>query len=133
MPQPPFADVLRYLRRTCGALAARDRSDGELLKRFLADREDPAFTVLIQRHGRMVQSVCLCLLGDVHAAEDAFQATFMVLVRRGSLAPRAQAAWQPAARRGQAHRLAGQSTGGVAPRQRKAVQSHAVLLNPLTS
>jgi RNA polymerase sigma factor (sigma-70 family) len=84
MPQPPFADVLRYLRRTCGAQAARDLSDGELLKRFLADRQDPAFTVLVHRHSRMVQAVCQRVLGDVHAAEDAFQATFMVLVRRAA-------------------------------------------------
>jgi RNA polymerase sigma factor (sigma-70 family) len=84
MPQPLFADVLHYLRRTCGAQAARDLADAELLKRFLADRQDPAFTVLVHRHGRMVLAVCQRLLGDAHAAEDAFQATFMVLVRRAA-------------------------------------------------
>jgi RNA polymerase sigma factor (sigma-70 family) len=84
MPKPLFADILCYLRRTCGAQAARDLTDGELLKRFLADRQDPAFTVLVQRHGRMVQAVCQRVLGDAHSAEDAFQATFMVLVRRAA-------------------------------------------------
>src|SRR5262245_59914767 len=63
-------------------------SDAELLERFSAHREaDPAaagsaFEVLLLRHGPMVLRVCRSVLRDPHAAEDALQATFMVLARR---------------------------------------------------
>jgi RNA polymerase sigma factor (sigma-70 family) len=82
MPKAPFSDVLQYLRKVCGAHAARDLSDRQLLKRFIHEHEDVAFTVLVQRHGPMVLSVCQRALGNVHDAEDCLQATFMVLVRR---------------------------------------------------
>src|SRR5579862_2410619 len=84
MPQSMFADVLTYLRKVCAAQAARDLSDAELLTQFLAKREDAAFAVLVQRHGPMVFSVCQRVLDDCHAAEDAFQATFLVLIRRAA-------------------------------------------------
>lgn len=60
-------------------------SDGELLERFNAARDESAemgFTVLVRRHGPMVLRVCHQILGDRHSAEDAFQATFLVLARR---------------------------------------------------
>jgi RNA polymerase sigma factor (sigma-70 family) len=85
--------VLRYLRTLVGAEAAGDSIDRELLRRFAAGQEEAAFEALMQRHGPMVLGVCRRVLQDVHAAEDAFQATFFVLVRkaasldrRGSLA-----------------------------------------------
>ena len=57
-------------------------SDGQLLERFAA-QSDPegqlAFEAIVRRHGPMVLGVCLRALGNYHAAEDAFQATFMVL------------------------------------------------------
>jgi RNA polymerase sigma factor (sigma-70 family) len=84
MPRTPLDDVLRYLRRSFAAHAARDLTDGELLERFVNQREEAAVTILVQRHGPMVLSVCRRVLGDSHGAEDAFQATFMVLVRRAS-------------------------------------------------
>jgi len=52
------------------------------LARFVAQRDDAAFTSLVRRHGPMVMGVCTRLLNDVQEAEDAFQATFLVLVRR---------------------------------------------------
>jgi RNA polymerase sigma factor (sigma-70 family) len=57
-------------------------TDGQLLKSFLAWREQAAFEALVQRHGPMVLGVCLRILRNAHDADDAFQATFLVLVRK---------------------------------------------------
>jgi RNA polymerase sigma factor (sigma-70 family) len=80
MPSPPLLTVLRRLRRTADTTAGP--SDAELLARFAADRDEAAFELLIWRHGPMVLGVCRRWLGDLHAAEDAFQATFLALARR---------------------------------------------------
>jgi RNA polymerase sigma factor (sigma-70 family) len=59
-------------------------TDAQLMTQFLASQEgsEAAFRVLIHRHGPMVLGVCRRILGDEHAAEDAFQATFLVLVKK---------------------------------------------------
>src|SRR5260370_37245254 len=75
-------DLLRFLRRERAGLEGPDATDGALLERFLAQRDETAFEVLLERHGPMVLGVCQRVVGDVHAAEDAFQATFLVLARR---------------------------------------------------
>jgi RNA polymerase sigma factor (sigma-70 family) len=85
--------VLRQLHRLTDPRTARDLSDSELLERFRAGREEAAFAVLVQRHGPMVLGVCRRLLDDAGLAEDAFQATFLVLVRRaGSIRKQASVA-----------------------------------------
>jgi len=82
MSRTSLSDLLLHVRKCLALEQARDVSDADLLKSFLTSRDDTAFAVLVHRHGPMVLSVCERVLGDAHAAEDAFQATFMVLVRR---------------------------------------------------
>jgi len=61
-------------------------SEGQLLRQFVAGRDEVAFEALVARHGPMVLGVCRRMLGDSHDAADAFQATFLLLVRKaGSL------------------------------------------------
>jgi RNA polymerase sigma factor (sigma-70 family) len=81
MSEGQRSTLLAYLRRLSGA-AAMDGSDAELLERFIAQREETAFEALLRRHGPLVWSVCRRVLAEEHAAEDAFQATFLVLVRK---------------------------------------------------
>jgi RNA polymerase sigma factor (sigma-70 family) len=62
-------------------------SDGQLLERFVLGHDEgaeSAFNVLVERHGPMVLAVCLRVLNDPHDAQDAFQATFLVLVRKAA-------------------------------------------------
>jgi RNA polymerase sigma factor (sigma-70 family) len=78
-----LAAVLPHLRRLASA-GADDAGDSQLLERFLRRRDPDAFAALVRRHGPMVLGVCRRLLPEPHDAEDAFQATFLVLLRRAS-------------------------------------------------
>jgi RNA polymerase sigma factor (sigma-70 family) len=71
--------LLDNLRKSPGHSAL---SDAALLRRFADHRDEAAFRELVERFGPMVLGVCRRVLGDVHAAEDAFQATFLVLARK---------------------------------------------------
>ena len=64
-------------------------SDNDLLKQFARTRKECVFAELVRRHGRLVMSVCLRVLRNQHDAEDAFQATFLVLAQKcGSIRKR---------------------------------------------
>jgi RNA polymerase sigma factor (sigma-70 family) len=82
MPASQMSKVLLYLR---GIRAAEENpSDFQLLDRFFKDRDESAFETLVRRHGSMVLGVCRRILKNDHDAEDAFQATFLVLVCKAS-------------------------------------------------
>jgi RNA polymerase sigma factor (sigma-70 family) len=76
-----FNGLARHLR---GVLRQDQPSDADLLARFAGARDGEAFADLVRRHGPMVLGVCRRVLRDHHAAEDAFQATFLVLARRAA-------------------------------------------------
>src|SRR5439155_21139079 len=76
-----LSPVLRYLH-TLTPDGPGHPTDDQLLDRFVTQRDETAFAVLVRRHGPMVLAVCRRVLRDGHAAEDAFQATFLVLARR---------------------------------------------------
>src|SRR5262249_10588813 len=73
--------LIRHIR-TLGDAAPTDQSDAQLLERFAARRDEGAFTALLERHGPMVFGVCRRVLRHEQDAEDAFQATFLVLARK---------------------------------------------------
>src|SRR5437868_6696880 len=84
MPIQPLHTILRRVRRVLLPARTGGVNDAELLSRFLAERDEAAFELLVWRHGPMVRSVCRRVLHDEHAADDAFQATFFTLARKGA-------------------------------------------------
>src|SRR5580692_12789757 len=114
MPTSPVRSLIEHICR-----AARPEGDGELLGRFVERRDERALAALVERHGPMVWGVCRRLLSH-HDAEDAFQATFIVLVRKAaSVKPREMVgSWLY----GVAHQTALQARRTTARRRAREVQ-----------
>ena len=77
-----FGAIDQRIRIVVADKAKVGQSDGSLLRAYLDHRDQQAFEALLRRHGRMVLQVCTRSLGNAHDAEDAFQATFLVLARQ---------------------------------------------------
>jgi RNA polymerase sigma factor (sigma-70 family) len=113
--------LIRHVRRLVAPHLAATATDPWLLERFAAERDEAAFAALVRRHGPAVLAVCRRVLRDPHLAEDAFQATFLVLARQaGSLRrPESLGAWL----HGVACRTARKA--GTAEARRRAVERRA--------
>ena len=116
MTQARFGAVVHQLRRLSRAAAAH-LTDEELLEAFAREHDEGAFATLVGRHAPLVMSVCRRTLGHHHDAEDAFQATFLVLARgAGSVRRRGGlAAWL----HGVAFRIAMNAKRGLSRQRRK--------------
>lgn len=79
MAQPALAQFVHRMR---GIVSPRTDSDGALLRAFHRRRDQDAFAVLLDRHSSLVYGACRRVLRDPHAADDVFQATFLVLVKK---------------------------------------------------
>jgi RNA polymerase sigma factor (sigma-70 family) len=84
MPNVSASPVVGYLRRLIDAREMNDLTDAQLLERFIGRREEAAFAALVRRHGTIVMGVCRHVLHHHQDAEDAFQATFLVLARKAA-------------------------------------------------
>jgi RNA polymerase sigma factor (sigma-70 family) len=84
MHTAPLGTVLRHIRNVALARGTRELTDQQLLQRFAAQQDADAFAALMQRYGQLVWSVCRHVLRHDHDAEDAFQATFLVLARNSA-------------------------------------------------
>src|SRR5947207_2697296 len=108
------ANVIQRLRSAVPLGDGAGLTDGQLLHDYLSRREEAALAALVRRHGPMVWGVCRRVLRNYHDAEDAFQATFLVLVRKAAsiAAPELLANWL----HGVAHQTALKARATVAKR-----------------
>src|SRR5437588_6074657 len=90
MAKAPLRALLEHLRRIVGPQDG-GLTDAHLLQRFVNDRDEAAFEVLVWRHGPMVLNLCRRVLHHEQDAEDAFQATFLTFVRKARSISKRQA------------------------------------------
>jgi RNA polymerase sigma factor (sigma-70 family) len=116
MAHGTLAPLLRYLRGVAGADGPGPLTDGQLLARYAVHGDEAAFAALVRRYARLVLAACRQVLSDDADIEDAFQATFLVLVRRAKLVR-----WWPSVGSwlfGVAHRIAVRARADARRRQR---------------
>jgi hypothetical protein len=118
--------VLKELGVLFNVGTLRDLTDGQLLERFAAgpvEVAELAFAALVERHGAMVYRVCWARLGDEHDARDAFQATFLVLVKKarasgsGNRSAPGSIKWPCARRHAPGRRRCGDDSGNATRRR----------------
>lgn len=121
--------AFQHLRRLLGTREAADLTDAQLLARFSASRDETAFAALLQRHGPLVLNVCRRVLGNVHDADDAFQAVFLVLARKADSIRRKESlgSWLY----GVAFRIASRAKANAA--RRRNVERQAETMLPATA
>jgi RNA polymerase sigma factor (sigma-70 family) len=121
MAQVPLPALLHFLANVADGREAADLTDGELLECFRHRRDEAAFAALLHRHGPLVLGVCHRLLHNPHDAEDAFQATFLLLLRRAHAIVKegSVASWL----HGVAHRVAVRLKDDNARRRRRERQA----------
>jgi RNA polymerase sigma factor (sigma-70 family) len=84
MATSPMSEAIQHFRRSVLLREGTGRTDGQLLDDYISRRDEAALAALVCRHGQMVWGVCRRVLRNYHDVEDAFQATFLVLVRRAA-------------------------------------------------
>ena len=128
MPARTLTQIASRLRRETAARNSDTDTDRDLLTRFLEEQDEGAFETLVRRHDRLVRSAIAKVLSDAHDAEDAFQATFLILVRRAkSIDWRAELGpWLY----GVAHRVAVKARDAGRTRTRKEKEASAKATEP---
>ena len=76
--------LVGHLKTLFGVGTLSGLGEGELLERFLSQRDETAFEEILARHGPMVLGICRRWLDDPHDVDDAFQAVFLILVRKAA-------------------------------------------------
>jgi RNA polymerase sigma factor (sigma-70 family) len=118
--------VLRHIRQLTAARKDPELPDHQLLERFARQKDADAFAALLKRHGPMVLGVCRGVLHDLHDAEDAFQAAFVLLAQKAGSIHRREAvgAWLYRV----AYRVAVRARAGAA--RRRVIEQKAVTMPP---
>src|SRR5262249_32261281 len=93
MGADPPRFLLRQLSQWLTTHVPEPQADHQLLQRFVSPRDETAFAALLERHGPMVLWLCRRLLREAHQADDAFQATFLILARKAHSIRGAVGAW----------------------------------------
>ncbi len=84
MATSQMSEIIQHLRRTALLREGAGLTDGQLLEDYISRRDGADLAALVRRHGPMVWRVCRRVLCNYHHAADAFQATFLVLVRKAA-------------------------------------------------
>ena len=79
------ADLIQYIRRLVTSVSTDPATDAALLEGFVQHRDEDAFAAILSRHGSSIMRLARRVLGDMHAAEDVFQATFLILARKAAV------------------------------------------------